>query len=117
MANGAVALSNKVYPSGAAFAAAAAPKLPPWPGLFSMMNGLPNFTVKRSANIRATVSVAVPGGNPTIASYFLGNGMAILFSGKFDRFWAWEFVKQSTKQIKMKNRLIGVPFLSLFLYD
>jgi hypothetical protein len=62
---GAVAETTKVYPSDLALAAAAAPTLPPCPGLLSITKDWPKRLLNLSANTRPTLSVAVPGGKPT----------------------------------------------------
>jgi hypothetical protein len=48
-----------VSPSGAAFATASAPMLPPAPGLLSMMTG-PSVSFTRSASTRAVTSIGPP---------------------------------------------------------
>ena len=50
---GAVALISSVWPSGCALAAAAAPRLPPWPGLLSITKGFFSLAENRSARFYA----------------------------------------------------------------
>ena len=55
------AANSSVYPSGAAFATASMPIVPPAPpGRFSMMNCWPSRSDMRCASIRATLSSAPP---------------------------------------------------------
>ena len=55
-----------VVPSGAAFAAASAPRLPPAPGRFSTTT-TPRLSLTLSASARATMSSGPPGGYGTIS--------------------------------------------------
>src|SRR5215470_14914003 len=56
---------TRVYPSGAAFAAASAAMVPPAPGRLSMMIFVGQRLPSSSARVRATISTAPPGGNGT----------------------------------------------------
>jgi hypothetical protein len=55
-----------VYPSAGAFAAIAAPIVPPAPPRFSITNCWPSICESLAVSGRATVSVPPPGGNGTI---------------------------------------------------
>ena len=57
--------ARSVYPSGAAFATASAPRVCPEPGRFSTMTGWPHLAASLSATIRGIVSAAAPAGTGT----------------------------------------------------
>src|SRR5262249_46317832 len=57
-------LTNNVYPSGADLATAAAARLPPAPGRFSISTGCFSAAAIGSAMARAIVSVVPPAGAP-----------------------------------------------------
>jgi hypothetical protein len=54
---------NSVWPSGAAFATAAAAGMPPAPERFSTMNGWPSASWRCVAIERAVASVTLPAAN------------------------------------------------------
>ena len=62
MVTGAFTETSKVWPSGAAFATAAAPVVPPAPGRFSTTIDWPSASESGSRMRRAMKSVEAPGG-------------------------------------------------------
>src|SRR6476661_3456674 len=58
-------VNKKVYPSGAARATACAPRMFSAPGIFSTITGWPSLCERRSATVRAIMSMPMPGPNGT----------------------------------------------------
>jgi hypothetical protein len=55
-------VNSRVWPSGALFATASAPIVPPAPPRFSTTKGWPKASPNRSASGRASTSLLPPGG-------------------------------------------------------
>src|SRR5216683_1730646 len=66
MASGPGGVTNRVWPSGSAWAAKSAPIFPPAPVLFSTTTGWPHLAVSLSAAMRARTSLMPPPGNGTM---------------------------------------------------
>ena len=61
-----LAVSSRVYPSGAYLATYSVAMLPPAPGRFSTMTGCPSVFGSSADKVRARVSLKAPGGNGTM---------------------------------------------------